>query len=70
MANPQALKEYEKEPLHMRILRGFCSDVRIYDAYSTRYQELFSLVWGAVEKGELTEQQGRQILEECRNVKW
>lgn len=69
MAIPQTLKQYEKEPFRMRIRRGFCSDVRIYEEYSANYRKLFSLVWDAVQNGELTEEEGREIMEKGRNVR-
>lgn len=68
MANPQALKKFEQEPLSMRLIRGFCSTPEIYETYSTQYREFFREVWVAVENDELTEEEGRELLEDCRNV--
>lgn len=68
MANPQSLKELEKIPFRLRVLRGFCEDLRPYELYVTQYHELFQEVWAAVENDELTVKEGREILEECQNI--
>lgn len=68
MANPQILKEYETEPFRMRALRGFCNDPKVYATYLNQYREIFNEVWIAVEKGELTPQEGVDLMKECRNV--
>lgn len=68
MRNKQLFKEFEKEPLFMRFLRGFCSDPAIYEEYSKNYRALFFSVKVAVENGEISEEKGRSILKECRDV--
>lgn len=61
MANPQELKKFEKIPFRLRILKGFCEDPHLYEVYKTNYGELFHEVWVAVEKDELTLEQGRDV---------
>lgn len=66
MKKATRFEEFEKEPFSIQLMAGLSADQKPYEEYAESYEKLLSMVREGVEKGAISEKEGRSILQECR----